>query len=137
MVVLDWRTELTLYGYYDYRYAYVEFAEPSFVSNAVALNESLFRGRLLKVSVCSVCCENMFNWYWESTLVCRWLLNEPTYQDLLLEGVVVAVEVVVDSVVDTPLLLTMVTRLVMVTVDGKNMDCPVDEEHNTDELYYH
>ncbi|CAO3599088.1 unnamed protein product [Absidia cylindrospora] len=31
-------------------YAYVEFAEPSFVSNAVALNESLFRGRLLKVT---------------------------------------------------------------------------------------
>lgn len=31
------------------RYAYVEFAEPSLVANAVLLNESLFRGRLLKV----------------------------------------------------------------------------------------
>lgn len=31
------------------RYAYVEFAEAAFVNNAVALNESLFRGRLLKV----------------------------------------------------------------------------------------
>ncbi|KAI8988703.1 hypothetical protein BDB01DRAFT_782832 [Pilobolus umbonatus] len=31
-------------------YAYVEFAEPSFVNAAVALNESLFRGRLLKVT---------------------------------------------------------------------------------------
>ncbi|CAO3631924.1 unnamed protein product [Cunninghamella echinulata] len=31
-------------------YAYVEFAEPAFVNNAVALNESLFRGRLLKVT---------------------------------------------------------------------------------------
>jgi polyadenylate-binding protein 2 len=32
------------------RYAYVEFAEPSFVNAAVALNESLFRARLLKVT---------------------------------------------------------------------------------------
>ncbi|KAI8379335.1 uncharacterized protein BYT42DRAFT_613654 [Radiomyces spectabilis] len=31
-------------------YAYIEFAEPSFVSAAVSFNESLFRGRLLKVS---------------------------------------------------------------------------------------
>lgn len=30
-------------------YAYVEFAEPSFVENALVLNESLFRGRLLSV----------------------------------------------------------------------------------------
>ncbi|KAI8070734.1 hypothetical protein BC940DRAFT_295435 [Gongronella butleri] len=31
-------------------YAYIEFAESAFVNNAVALNESLFRGRLLKVT---------------------------------------------------------------------------------------
>ncbi|GAA5932659.1 polyadenylate-binding protein [Sporobolomyces koalae] len=31
-------------------YAYVEFAEPSLVANAVLLNESLFKGRLLKVT---------------------------------------------------------------------------------------
>lgn len=31
------------------RYAYVEFADPSLVANAVLLNESMFRGRLLKV----------------------------------------------------------------------------------------
>ncbi|RUP50639.1 hypothetical protein BC936DRAFT_138311 [Jimgerdemannia flammicorona] len=31
-------------------YAYVEFAEPAFVANAMALNESLFRGRLIKVT---------------------------------------------------------------------------------------
>ncbi|KAL1935057.1 hypothetical protein VTP01DRAFT_4197 [Rhizomucor pusillus] len=31
-------------------YAYIEFAEPSFVEAAVALNETMFRGRLLKVS---------------------------------------------------------------------------------------
>ncbi|GAA5903827.1 polyadenylate-binding protein [Sporobolomyces salmoneus] len=31
-------------------YAYVEFAEPSLVANAVLLNESMFRGRLLKVT---------------------------------------------------------------------------------------
>lgn len=32
------------------RYAYVEFAEPSLVAQAVLLNESMFRGRLLKVT---------------------------------------------------------------------------------------
>ncbi|GAA5861707.1 hypothetical protein JCM8547_000710 [Rhodosporidiobolus lusitaniae] len=31
-------------------YAYVEFADPSLVQNAVLLNETMFRGRLLKVS---------------------------------------------------------------------------------------
>ncbi|GAA5877433.1 hypothetical protein JCM16303_003330 [Sporobolomyces ruberrimus] len=31
-------------------YAYVEFAEPALVANAVLLNESMFRGRLLKVT---------------------------------------------------------------------------------------
>ncbi|KAK0565035.1 hypothetical protein OC861_003960 [Tilletia horrida] len=31
-------------------YAYVEFAEPSLVANALLLNESLFKGRLIKVS---------------------------------------------------------------------------------------
>ncbi|TDL29326.1 RNA-binding domain-containing protein [Rickenella mellea] len=30
-------------------YAYVEFADPSFVETAVTLNESLFKGRLIKV----------------------------------------------------------------------------------------
>ncbi|EIM22578.1 RNA-binding domain-containing protein [Wallemia mellicola] len=30
-------------------YAYIEFAEPSLVENASALNESLFKGRLIKV----------------------------------------------------------------------------------------
>lgn len=31
-------------------FAYVEFADPNFVENATVLNESLFRGRLLKVT---------------------------------------------------------------------------------------
>jgi hypothetical protein len=31
------------------RYAYVEFTEPTLVNQALALNESLFRGRNLKV----------------------------------------------------------------------------------------
>jgi hypothetical protein len=31
------------------RYAYVEFSEPSLVPNALVLNESVFRGRNLKV----------------------------------------------------------------------------------------
>ncbi|SCZ95948.1 BZ3500_MvSof-1268-A1-R1_Chr8-1g09903 [Microbotryum saponariae] len=35
-------------------YAYVEFAEPSLVANAVLLNESMFRGRLLKVRLTAV-----------------------------------------------------------------------------------
>ena len=34
----------------DCRYAYVEFAEPSLVAQALVLNESVFRGRNLKVS---------------------------------------------------------------------------------------
>ena len=33
------------------RYAYVEFAEPSLVAQALVLNESVFRGRNLKVSI--------------------------------------------------------------------------------------
>lgn len=33
----------------DGRYAYVEFAEPSLVAQALVLNESVFRGRNLKV----------------------------------------------------------------------------------------
>ncbi|SGY40251.1 BQ5605_C003g02342 [Microbotryum silenes-dioicae] len=37
-------------------YAYVEFAEPSLVANAVLLNESMFRGRLLKVRLTAVSC---------------------------------------------------------------------------------
>lgn len=36
-------------------YAYVEFAEPAFVETAVALNESLFKGRIIKVSRCQYC----------------------------------------------------------------------------------
>lgn len=31
-------------------YAYVEFADPSLVANSMTLNESLFRGRLIKVT---------------------------------------------------------------------------------------
>lgn len=32
------------------RYAYVEFTEPQLVAQALVLNESIFRGRNLKVS---------------------------------------------------------------------------------------
>ena len=35
------------------RFAYVEFAESEFVDAAMALDNSLFRGRLIKVRVCS------------------------------------------------------------------------------------
>lgn len=47
---------LTVYLFFStsvltwYRYAYVEFAEPSLVAQALVLNESVFRGRNLKVS---------------------------------------------------------------------------------------
>jgi len=33
------------------RYAYVEFTEPNLIANALVLNESLFRGRNLKVCI--------------------------------------------------------------------------------------
>lgn len=33
------------------RYAYVEFTEPSLVAQALVLNESVFRGRSLKVCI--------------------------------------------------------------------------------------
>lgn len=36
-------------------YAYVEFADPSFVDTALALNESLFKGRLIKASSVQPC----------------------------------------------------------------------------------
>jgi hypothetical protein len=39
-----------------YSYAYVEFSEPSLVAQALVLNESVFRGRNLKVS--SALCYN-------------------------------------------------------------------------------
>lgn len=34
---------------WNLRYAYVEFSEPSLVAQALVLNESVFRGRNLKV----------------------------------------------------------------------------------------
>jgi hypothetical protein len=37
-----------------YRYAYVEFAEPRLVAQALVLNESVFRGRNLKVNMLSL-----------------------------------------------------------------------------------
>lgn len=36
-------------GLISCRYAYVEFAEPSLVAQALVLNETVFRGRNLKV----------------------------------------------------------------------------------------
>ena len=39
---------LTLYLHKKSRYAYVEFAEPTHVQHAVVLNDSMFRGRLIK-----------------------------------------------------------------------------------------
>lgn len=42
------------------RYAYVEFTEPAFVAQALVLNESLFRGRNLKV------CESGLGGLWTS-----------------------------------------------------------------------
>ena len=39
----------TLTDWYSRRYAYVEFNESELVSQALVLNESMFRGRALKV----------------------------------------------------------------------------------------
>jgi hypothetical protein len=44
------RTRLQKLIFLLYSYAYVEFAEPSLVAQALVLNESVFRGRNLKVS---------------------------------------------------------------------------------------
>lgn len=66
------------------RFAYVEFAEPEFVDAAMALDNSLFRGRLIKVRVCSfdrTACS-------ESPSVTRSRRNERTFQGLT--GVAVA-----------------------------------------------
>lgn len=41
------------------RYAYVEFADPSLVANAMVMNESLFRGRLIKVGSIMLLCERV------------------------------------------------------------------------------
>jgi len=41
----------TPYDQVPCRFAYVEFAEPEFVDAALALDNSLFRGRLIKVGV--------------------------------------------------------------------------------------
>jgi hypothetical protein len=38
------------------RYAYVEFTEPAFVAQALVLNESVFRGRTLKVCQATASC---------------------------------------------------------------------------------
>lgn len=46
--------ELLPHAEFSSRFAYVEFAEPDFVEAALALDNSLFRGRLIKVRVCSL-----------------------------------------------------------------------------------
>lgn len=38
-------------------FAYVEFADPSLVANSMTMNESLFKGRLIKVSMCHDFCQ--------------------------------------------------------------------------------
>jgi hypothetical protein len=43
------RTKKVKYGCYIYRFAYVEFVDKESVANATVLNESLFRGRQIKV----------------------------------------------------------------------------------------
>jgi len=45
------------------RFAYVEFSDPLFVQHAMVLNESLFRGRLIKVrNLTQYCCMSIV-WY--------------------------------------------------------------------------
>ena len=40
----------------SYRFAYVEFADKDSAQTALALNESLFKGRQLKVCICITFC---------------------------------------------------------------------------------
>jgi hypothetical protein len=58
------------------RYAYVEFTEPSLVAQALVLNESLFRGRNLKVGTGA----KMFNPRIDLSFY-RLSQNEPTCQE--------------------------------------------------------
>lgn len=58
------------------RYAYVEFAEPSLVAQALVLNESVFRGRNLKVGFLSI--RSSGPPVWELNDINRSSLNEPT-----------------------------------------------------------
>ena len=59
-------------------YAYVEFQEPSLVANAIVLNESVFRGRNLKVSFAAL------NVYFQSSLTRdRLSLSAPIFPVLL------------------------------------------------------
>jgi hypothetical protein len=58
------------------RYAYVEFVEPSLVAQALVLNESLFRGRNLKV-----CYDKIYSFETcANTYILRSSPSEPTYQ---------------------------------------------------------
>ena len=58
------------------RFAYVEFAEKEMVEEAIKLNESLFKGRQIKVSVCVCLCVCEF-----LCVYCRCLPREPTDQE--------------------------------------------------------
>ncbi len=60
------------------RYAYVEFTEPSLVAQALVLNESLFRGRNLKVGT-GINNSNILLSVWVDLSVHRLSPNEPTY----------------------------------------------------------
>ena len=58
------------------RYAYVEFTEPSLVAQALVLNESLFRGRNLKVGIGVKNC-NVLLAVWIDLIFRRLSPNEP------------------------------------------------------------
>ena len=77
------------------RYAYVEFTEPSLVAQALVLNESVFRGRNLKVCPKSFAIWSALSWYWSATRLYR---SGQTYQAWQEEGVAEVVEVVVGAV---------------------------------------
>ncbi len=57
-------------------YAYVEFSEPNLVTQALVLNESLFRGRNIKVSL-----EHVRIFYHTDDLLGRPEANEPAWHD--------------------------------------------------------
>lgn len=73
-------------------YAYVEFSEPNLVTQALVLNESVFRGRNIKVSVSITAFENVL------TICCRWSLSVRICPEWL--AAVVEVEVGLAAPVD-------------------------------------
>jgi hypothetical protein len=67
-----------------HRFAYVEFAEPDFIDPALALDNSLFHGRLIKVGLDR--CVHMTELVLSLFCFARLWRRGPMYQDLIEDG---------------------------------------------------